>query len=172
VLMIDSGMLPFLHKEWARQAFAAMNPGARVYIHDRSDYTLHRIVPSPFPPGWLSAAYVNETGYANCRLTIFARSRDTSLEIVAGAPLPDLSRLTDDPEDLEQIARLPFDYAALDDGKVIETFKFAAKPVRKGWFRKEMVVKVRLTETSGLHSFRLTEGRTPQGHQRLLIEKM
>jgi hypothetical protein len=174
VLLIDSGMLPFLRDDWAAVAFAAMNPGARVYVHNRERYILYPVVPSKFPPGWLYSEHDGEASYANCLLTTFAKGRHASVEIMGGAPLPDLSRLADDPEELDWISTLPFDYAALNAEQVMAAIRRLAKPVRKGLFRKELVLKTRLMQKSGasMHAFRLTEGRTPQGRPRLRLEKM
>jgi len=174
VLLIDSGMLPFLHEAWGRQAFEVMNPGARVYIHDREDYSLRPIGPSKFPPGWRTSEHDGEVSYVNSLLTTLAKGRQTSVEIVGGAPLPDLAPLAHDPGELDWIASLPFDYAALDADQVMEVIKRMGKPVRTGLFRKELVLTAKLMQQSGptMLSFRLTGGRTPQGRSRLLIEKM
>jgi hypothetical protein len=45
VLLVDSGMLPFLQEDWFEVAQRVMRPNPRVYVHDRETYTLNQQIP-------------------------------------------------------------------------------------------------------------------------------
>jgi hypothetical protein len=40
VLLVDSGMLPFIQKDWLEVARRIMRPHSKVFLHDRATYTL------------------------------------------------------------------------------------------------------------------------------------
>jgi hypothetical protein len=40
VVLVDSGMVPFLQADWTPTAFRLMKPGGRLLVHDRANYSL------------------------------------------------------------------------------------------------------------------------------------
>jgi len=173
LLLVDSGMLPFLQDDWAAVAFRVMREGARILVHQREGYALLPVVKANTPQGWRYTEPDGEGSYANCLLTTLAGVPDGSVTILAGAPLPDLARVARDPAELEWIASLPFDYARLNAEQVMAILLREAKPVRVGLFRREQVLKARLARNGGLIdvAFRLTPGRTA-GRQHLQVDRM
>jgi hypothetical protein len=137
VLLVDSGMLPFLQKDWMAVAQRVMDPPHRVLIFTRERPAIQRAVPDSTPQGWTYGEPDGEASYINCLLTTLAKSGPgATAEIVTAAPLPDLSKLTQDAGELEWIANLPFRYDQLDAGKAIEVL---AK--NRGASQDEWVVK-------------------------------
>lgn len=43
VLLVDSGMEPFMQSDWIDVAFRVMRPNARIFFHDRETYSLGQI---------------------------------------------------------------------------------------------------------------------------------
>jgi hypothetical protein len=43
VLFMDSGMLPFIQKDWEEVARRSMRPQAKIFVHDRESYRLLRL---------------------------------------------------------------------------------------------------------------------------------
>jgi hypothetical protein len=174
VLLVDSGMLPFLQEDWAAVAFRVMKEGARILVHERKHDELMPVVQQKEPPGWQYTEPDGEASYVNCLLTTISLSPNGSVRILAGARLPDLARIATDPEQLEWIASLPFDYAWLDAEKVIEMLMHVAKPVRTGLFRRELVLKAKFAMKGTItdFAFKLTPGRTPGGRQTLQVDRM
>jgi hypothetical protein len=52
ILLLDSGMLPFLQGDWMSVAQHVMDTPRRVLIHSREHYTLLPAIPAPTPQGW------------------------------------------------------------------------------------------------------------------------
>ena len=50
VLLVDSGMVPFLQGDWVEVAFQIMRPNGRILFHNRENYTLGEIRRSIEPP--------------------------------------------------------------------------------------------------------------------------
>jgi hypothetical protein len=44
ILLVDSGMEPFLPPKWAETAFAVMRENAKIFIHNRETYTLSQLI--------------------------------------------------------------------------------------------------------------------------------
>jgi hypothetical protein len=120
VLLVDSGMLPFLLEDWANTAFASMNPGARIFVHKRESFTLMPVARSRNPKGWRYSEFDGEASYANCLLTTLAKAKEASVEVVSGRPVPDLAALTNDTDELDWIEGLPFSYDKLDADQIIQ----------------------------------------------------
>lgn len=170
VLFVDSGMLPFLQKDWEAVAFEVMNAGARIFVHRREDHSLlpvHR-------PGEEVREPDGEASYVNCLLTTLAKSTRSEAQVLAGAPLPDLARIATDPEELEWVATLPFTYNRLSAEQVIAILTGLAKPTKTGLFSSALIIKAKLFTDSGRRevSFKLTEGRTAGGRGLLRVEKL
>jgi hypothetical protein len=44
VLLVDSGMTPFMQSDWIDVAHRVMRPNGRIFVHDRETYTLGQII--------------------------------------------------------------------------------------------------------------------------------
>jgi hypothetical protein len=141
ILLIDSGMLPFLQADWMQAARRVMRPGSRVFIHNRETYTLFPVAPSARPQGWQYSEHDGESSYANCLLTTLAKGPGQSVEIVAGRALPDLAPLASDPDELDWIEGLPFRYDAMDADKVIDILLKTA--VKRRWIVPQSTWRLR-----------------------------
>ena len=144
-LLVDSGMLPFLQPDWMAVARRTMQPGSKIFLHDRAKYQLHLLAASTKPPGWRISEPDGEASYANCLLTTMAKGGAQSVELVPGEAVPDLSALTNNPDELEWIAGLPFRYDLLDAQKVIGILlnavtKGKVDPSQKEWVLNTKVV--------------------------------
>ena len=172
VLIIDSGMLPFIQEDWFEAARRSMRPGAKVFVHKRESFTLMPVAPSGRPPGWQYSEYDGERSYANSLLTTLAQGTSPSTQVTSGRPLPDLAALTTDPDLLDWIAGLPFQYDRLDADKVIEAVSGLAE--WGGLFRHKGHISVRLALPGGklvpvYFSLRLT--KDSDGRRQLVIER-
>jgi len=143
-LLLDSGMLPFLQSDWMAVAKRTMTAGGKVFLHDRQKYERLRLAASDRPPGWQISEHDGEASYANCLLTTLAKGSAESVTVISGSPVPELARLTKDPEELDWIAGLPFRYDVLDAQKVITLLlRFAGKG-KVGLFQKEWILTTKL----------------------------
>jgi hypothetical protein len=143
-LLIDSGMLPFLEPDWMPVALGSMRPGGKVLLHDRAKYALVPLAPSNRPPGWRIAEPDGEASYANCLLTTLAKGNAKSVVLVPSQPVPDLASLADSEEELDWIAALPFQYAALNAGKVIAVLESASAKAKADMSQKEWLLPAKL----------------------------
>ena len=174
VLLIDSGMMPFMQDDWFRVAQKAMRPGAKIFIHQRRTYTLMPVAASGNEKGWQISEFDGEASYANCLLTTLAKGTSPAAEVTSGRPLPNLAGLTNDPQALDWIGGLPFKYDRLDADKVIAVILNAA-----GWrwyhlFKKTGVFRAGLaTDAKHLEavSFNLTLTKDAEGRRQLRIER-
>ena len=172
VLMVDSGMLPFIQEDWFEAARAVMRPGAKFFVHKRETFTLMPVAPSGRAPGWRYTEFDGERSYANCLLTTLAQGTSPSARVTSGRPLPDLAALTTNPEQLDWIAGLPFRYDRLDADEVIEVISGIAK--WRGLFktRGELYAKLALPDGKGLVPVRFTLTLTKDaGRRQLVIER-
>jgi hypothetical protein len=176
VLMVDSGMLPFIQKDWKETAFRVMSPDAKVLEHDRATYQLKQ----HFQPGVKRAPLVlspeeRVDWYAGTLFRLLLTGTRTSLELTSGETLPDLAELATSEVQRAEIASLPFRHDQLDTDKVIDKILVVA-----GWrpfslFKKTWEVKVPFATPDGRPtgtgvvavSLRRVEG----GRRRLLIER-
>jgi hypothetical protein len=121
VLIVDSGMLPFLQPDWFEVAQSVFRGKGRVRVFDRKRAELRPAVPSKKPPGWKYATEPDgETWYANCLLTTLGKRPPIVVDLCPGKPLPDLHELAIDPGELEWVSELPFQYDILNAVEVIE----------------------------------------------------
>jgi len=173
VLMIDSGMLPFIQEDWFDVARRVMRPGAKFFVHERKSFTLLPVAPSGRPPGWRYTEPDGEASYANCLLTVLARGKSPSARVTSGLPPPDLAGLTDRPDDLDWIAGMPFKYDRLDADKVIEAISRIAKWGAIFQHKGEIRANLALEGGKGLVPiyFALRVERDKQGRRQLLIER-
>src|SRR5579864_278821 len=175
VLMIDSGMLPFLQPDWVDVALRLMRPGAKILVQDRKSGRLQPVIKSKNAQGWRFGEPDGEASYANCLLTTLAKAGAAPpAHIASGAPLPGLAQFASDPAQLDWIAELPFRYDTLDADKVIGILQRVVKwtPPENG--ESKGVLKAQLATGGGQRqavSFDLTLGEDAAGKQRLEVVK-
>jgi len=128
VLLVDSGMLPFLQADWVEVAHRVMRPGAKIFVHKRETYTLMPVAEGGNAQGWQYSEHDGEGSYVNCLLMTLAKGTRPSVQVTSGSELPNLADLTTDPQELDWIAGLPFKYDKLNADEVIKIIIQAA-----GW---------------------------------------
>jgi hypothetical protein len=158
VLLIDSGMLPFLPADSVRVAARVMRPGARYFVCGREKQSLLEIVPAAQSPGWLYKEPDGEDSYANCLLTMLGKRPGSSASLTTDGAVPDLRTLTANPDELEWVAALPFQYDRLDASVVIQTILLYAgvcddRPRLLPWLQRHYVLNARLAQQGGGTSF-------------------
>jgi hypothetical protein len=175
VLMIDSGMLPFLQPDWFDVALRAARQGAKMIVQDRKTGRLQPVIKSKNAPGWRYGEPDGEASYANCLLTTLAKADAPGpVRIASGSPVPGLAQFAVDPAQLDWIAELPFRYAALDADKVIGILHRIVKWSSPDNGESKGVLKAQLATGGGQRqavSFDLTLGKDAAGKQRLDIMK-
>lgn len=173
MLIVDSGMLPFLEQDWAAQAWRIMHPEGRILVYQRTSRSLLPIVPSKNEQGWDFGEPDGENSYLNCLLTTLAKLPPVDVEVVAANSLPDLAALATDPEELEWIAHLPFHYEALSAEKVIEFTLQLAKLSRASDAGTEGVLRAKLIvgDQPAPVEFHLQLSKDDAGHEHLKIKR-
>jgi hypothetical protein len=179
VLLIDSGMLPFLQSDWFEVATQVMAPRARILLHKREDYELHYVLGKSgdradqirtirLEPG-------GETSYVNCLLTVMARGGDSAAEIVSGDGLPELGAMQlPDPEIKDWVSTLPFRHETLDSDKVMNVI------LRLGgrrWFhvlKSSWIFPVKVATSAGLTDalFSLSLTKLDRRRRKLRVERL
>lgn len=172
VLVVDSGMLPFIQSDWGGVAYRVMRPGAQILVYDRETSNVMPVARSGRPQGWQYAEHDGEASYANCLLTTLAKAGG-SAQITRGRPLPDLAGLTRDPDELDWIAGLPFRYDELDADEVIDILKRVAG---WGWFHnvaKSKSFHTRLVAggESKFVNFTLSVSKDDEGRKQFRVER-
>jgi hypothetical protein len=137
ILVVDSGMVPFLQSDWLEVAQKAMQDNPRIFVHDRKTYRLVQMFPADREPD-------GEASYVNSLLTALGKGTAVSAEIATRAAVPNLASFATDPEEMKWIAKLPFRYENLDPQKVIEILLTAAGRSKLNPFKKEWTLKTRL----------------------------
>jgi hypothetical protein len=175
VLMVDSGMVPFMQGDWAEVAFRVMRPGARVLVHDRENFQLSQLVPpggerGAVPPGPEAADW-----YAGTLLRLLFIGSHTSVQMTSGEALPDLAGFATTPEQLEQVALLPFKHDQLDADEVIDHILQAAGWRPYSFFKKTGQVRIPMFnaggQSIGAAACAVTLSKGEGGRRRLLIER-
>ena len=171
VLLVDSGMLPFIQKDWKEVAFRVMRPGAKVLVHDRETYQLIQ----HFPPGATPIPLVlspeeQVDWYTGSLIRLLLMGTRTSAQLTSGETLPDLADFATTPELRARIASLPFRHDQLDADKVIDHVLKTA-----GWhmFKRTGTVRIPIETAEGTRlgacGVELVKG--PGGRRRLLLER-
>lgn len=174
VLLVDSGMLPFIQDDWVEVALRVMRPGAKIFVHDRDTFSLLPVTRSSNAQGWQYSEPDGEASYANCLLTTLAKGSRRMVSVTSGHALPNLADLTTNPAELDWIRGLPFKYDQLDADKVIKVILHAA-----GWrwyhfFRNAGMLNAQLVDDSGELQpvlFSLTVTKDAEGRKQLHIER-
>jgi hypothetical protein len=175
VLMIDSGMLPFLQKDWVDVALRVARPGAKMIVQDRKTGRLQPVIKSKNAPGWRYGEPDGEASYANCLLITLAKAdAPPPVRIAGGSPVPGLAQFARDPAQLEWIAELPFRYDTLDAVKVIGILQRIVKWSQPDRGESKGALKAQLATGGGQRqpvSFDLTLGQDAAGKQHLEVVK-
>lgn len=176
VLIIDSGMLPFLAENWADVVFPAMNPNPKVFIHERDTYTLMPVVKKNSSPGWRYSEPDGEASYTNMLITAMAIEGDKtrSAKIISGQPLPNPRDFTTDEDQLEYISTLPFRYEKLNADMVIGIIWNGGRPAKlRDLFRSTRTLKGKVALSGGEVidvSFQLKLSKTDSGKKQLEVK--
>jgi hypothetical protein len=177
VLLIDSGMLPFLQRDWFEVATRVMTPGARILLHDRERYEQHHVLGKNGEAAeqvhTIAAESGGELSYVNCLLTIMRRGGPSSVEIASGEPLPDLAAMEPDPEIRPWVSTLPFRHGTLDPDLVMS---FILQLAGRRWFhvfRSSWLIKVKVATSGGLLNACFSVSLTKLGRRqrKLLVER-
>ena len=174
VLLVDSGMLPFLQADWVEVAHRVMRSGAKIFVHERETFTLMPVAKSGNAQGWQYSEHDGEASYANCLLTTLAKGTRTSVKLTSGHELPNLADLASDPQDLDWIAGLPFKYDKLNADEIIDIITHAAKWRRYHFFKTKGELQARLVtgpDEWKTVSFTLTLTKDAEGRRQLQIER-
>lgn len=175
VLIIDSGMLPFMGDNWADVVFKSMNPNPRVFIHDRKNYQLIPVVKKNSPPGWRYSEPDGEASYTNMLLTAMSKPGDKTqiANIISGQPLPNPKEFTTDKDQLEYISTLPFRYEKLNADMVIKLLWGHGRPANlRDLFQSTRTLKGKFADSDRKLrdlSFQLKLSKTSDGKKQLAV---
>jgi hypothetical protein len=176
VLMIDSGMLPFLQPDWVDVALRVMRGGAKIMVQDRKTGRLQPVVKSKNAQGWRYGEPDGEASYANSLLAILGKVGATvPVHVVSGKPLPALAQFAITSDQQEWAAELPFNYDALDADKVIAVLERVVKWSTPDNGESRAVLKAQLALGTGQRqavSFDLRLGKDGDGKRRLEVVKI
>ena len=100
VLLMDSGMLPFVQFNWVDAAHRVMGPEGKIFLHDRKTFTLSLYEKSETQP-----SAIVEVNYAEFLLRTLMRAKQSSMEITAGEMVPDLAELAISATDRDWLSR-------------------------------------------------------------------
>jgi hypothetical protein len=171
VLMVDSGMVPFIQKDWKEVAFRVLRPGAKVLEHDRATYQLKQ----HFAPGAAQVPLMLSpeeklSWYAGTLIRLLFMGTRTSTQLTSGETLPDLAEFAQTDKLRAQLASMPLRHTELDADKVIDLL---VKQAGLGFFSRTGIVKVPIETPEGRRqvacSVELT--KSPGGKRRLLLER-
>lgn len=176
VLVVDSGMLPFMQEDWKEVAFRVMRPGAQVLVHDRKTFRLSPVV----SPGGESDQFPlrrrrPEALYSDYLIAFLSSGPRSSAEVTSDEELPNLADFAKGPKELEQAAALPFKREELDADRVIDLILYTAGRRWYHFFKKSWMLKVPVPSTISIKtrpwmcSVKFT--KDARGRRRLLLER-
>jgi len=144
VLLMDSGMLPFVQFNWVEAAQRVMQPEGKIFLHDRQTFTLSLFSQ---PEGQPPKSNI-EVNYNELLLRSLMRAAQSSVEITAGEMVPDLLDLVTESTDRDWISR-NIDRHRINAETLIDLFLHKA-----GWrwstpFKTTGVLKFRFPLTNG-----------------------
>lgn len=174
VLLVDSGMRPFLQKDWAEVAFRVMRAGARVFVHERESYKLTQLFPPKGGPAPLPAGVSYANIYAGTLVRLLIMGQRGSTRLASGEPLPPLSDFAAHPRQLEELASLPFSHEELSADEVIDEVLKAAGG-RFGFFARTGVIRIPMFgfdgRPQGLGACGVTLVKGKGGRREVLLER-
>jgi hypothetical protein len=111
-----------------------------------------------------------EANYANCLLVTIAKSKGSIAVLESGKTVPDLERLSNNPNELPWIRGLPFDYGRLNANVVMYViFHFLRNALEP--FGNDRIAKVGLAlRDGGLETVRFQLKRTETAEKGLRVE--
>ncbi len=168
VLLVDSGMTPFIQFNYLDVAFRIMRPGGRVFLHDRETYSLSMITKDATK----TSTSQSEKDYVELLLRFLMRSSRSTVEITSGEVLPDLADLLK--VDIDWIAELTADRTKLNPDVAIDILLR-----RAGWqwytpFKKTGTLQAAVVSDDGTvkaWNFILTLRKTSDGKRQVQIER-
>ncbi len=169
VLLVDSGMIPFIQFNWLHVAQRLMRPGGRIFIHNRESYTLSLVNPTGREPSPFAA----EADYVELLLRFLMRSsRSPTVEITSGEAVPDLADMIK--IDVDWIEKLTAQRDKLNTDVIIDIILR-----RAGWrwhtlFKRTGTLKAATMTDEGIMkswTFSVTLGKTPNGKRQIEIER-
>ena len=169
VLLMDSGMLPFVQFNWVEAAQRVMQPEGKIFLHDRQTFTLSLFSK---PEGQPPESNI-EVNYNELLLRSLMRAVQISVEITAGEMVPDLLDLVTESTDRDWISR-NFERDKVNAETLIDLLLHNA-----GWrwytpFKTTGVLKFQfpLTDgTAGQWEFTLRLTKNTAGKRQLRIER-
>ena len=114
-----------------------------------------------------------EASYANCLLVTLAKAPHASTAIQQGRPVPNLANLTEDPQELLWISKLPFDYDELDTELVTKILLRHAEFHLSSLLSRTWFLRARLAlsaHESRLVCFKLSKTKSTDGIKQLCVE--
>jgi hypothetical protein len=175
VLLVDSAMRPFLQKDWAEVAFKVMRPRARVLVHERETFKLKQLFPPRGGPTPIPTGVSNADIYAGTLIRLLISGQRTSARITSGEPLPPLADFATRPQQLEELASLPFSHEDLDADEVIDQILKAGGWGRFGIFKRTGVIKIPVMGLDGRllgkGACGVTLGKDEGGRRRVILER-
>ena len=170
VLLMDSGMLPFVQFNWFEAAVRVMRPDAKVFLHDRKTFTLSIFSKAEGQPAPEPKVDANYTEFL---LRTLMRAAQSSVEITEGEMVPDLSDLAITPTD-RQWLKQNIERDKVAAGKVIDSLLQKA-----GWrwytpMKTSGTLKFRVplnNGTVGNWQFTVTLTKTTAGKRQLRIDR-
>ncbi|HET6973367.1 MAG TPA: hypothetical protein VFH96_05045 [Pyrinomonadaceae bacterium] len=170
VLLMDSGMLPFVQFNWVEAAFRVMQPDGKIFLHDRKKFGLSIISK---PEGQPAPKPNLEANYVEFLLRILMNAAQTSAEITAGEMVPDLLGFATKSTDRNWLNH-NIERDKLNPEKVIDILVH-----RAGWrwynsFKTTRKLKFRVPLTNGTvrnYPFTLTLTKNVAGKRQLRIER-
>jgi len=168
VLLVDSGMMPFIQFNYLDVAFRIMRPGGRVFIHDRKTYRLTMLTKDASK----TSTSQSEADYVELLLRFLMRSSRSTVEVTSGEVVPDLADLLK--VDIDWIAELTANRSKLNTDVVIDILLR-----RAGWqwytpFKKTGRMKAAIVSDDGkvrAWNFILTLGKSSTGKRQVQIER-
>jgi hypothetical protein len=171
VLMMDSGMLPFVQFNWVEAAHRVMRPEGKIFLHDRKTFTLSLFEKKP--EGQSSSESNVEVNYGALLLRSLMRAAQSSVEVTAGEKVPDLLDLVTTFTDRDFISR-NIDRDKVNAEKLTDSLLHKA-----GWrwytpFKSTGVLTLPVPLKDGSHGkwkFTLTLTKNAAGKRQLRIER-
>jgi hypothetical protein len=177
VLLVDSGMLPFLQPDWQAVAQRVMRNEGRILIHDRETYTLSLVTkaaPVQTPP---YSGPGGEAAYVDLLSVLLFFGDRSSTEITSGETLPKLADFTSRPADFPWLADPPFKHEDLNADRVIEIilhkagWRWYSPFKRTGEFPAPVLPKMMPNGHVRKWSLPVTLRKDPQGRRQVQIER-
>ncbi len=171
VLIVDSGMEPFLQSDWHAVATSVVAPGVRVYLHDREDYGIRPVVANARAErGWRVTEPDDEGSYVNGLLSALALGPTSQVTLRLDQPLPDLGEITGRAAEAAWIWETPFAYDLLDRDVVMGILETNS---HRSFFSRTRKLEAMLVSADKPFKarFEIVEGRSPDGVRSMQVKR-